>query len=387
MKSQKHTKLTIFTTTLVLLAVVLVACALGAARSAFDNETLEFLSTDVPLRADIEARYVFTPNCIPWWMEETPYGLEGALRTFLEHEGIIDVSRPTLPIEGVESSDRIDLRSLMLHNIDDVCYILGEQIGTNEGLGKLYTYYFENGMHVSVNENELIVSLLLEYNQADDRSQFLFDGIDGTSTYANVVARFGNNPYSIRTGPDETHVGAVNSYGYFYDWHDFVRFFFDTGGNVVAISIFFTEATVTPFVREDGSALAVHGFVGRIYYQRDTATDMPRIYFLGRGFPVSQLRNETIVGSATITQDSLRISFVVARNNIIVEQIDEPLGTVVGPWVEFEHLQGIGITEMTSHPFRFDNGHEPLHFELAEENALALAEMLRQVLEIVDDHM
>ena len=26
---------------------------------------------------------------IPWWMEETPYGLEAALRTFLEREGIL----------------------------------------------------------------------------------------------------------------------------------------------------------------------------------------------------------------------------------------------------------------------------------------------------------
>lgn len=35
---------------------------------------------------------------IAWWMEETPYGLEGALRTFLEHEGILQA-----PIDDVST--------------------------------------------------------------------------------------------------------------------------------------------------------------------------------------------------------------------------------------------------------------------------------------------
>ena len=287
----------------------------------------------------------------------------------------------------VGTHERVDLRWLMLQEFEGVRHMMGTQTGSNDGVGMWDTYNFENGLNVSVNENGIITSIMLEYAGVSNPRHFHFAGIDGTSSYADVIAQFGNNPYTIRAGSDEARVGAVRAYGYFVDWHMFAYFFFDADNNVVAISFFPAEETTTPFVRAEIGALAVHGFGGRVYYQKGNAIDMPSIYFAGRRFPVAQLENETIEGGIIITQDSLRINLAVARNDIIIGQIDGPLGTLAGPWLEYEYLPGIGISEIVHHPFEFTNGHEPLHFEFAEENALALAQMMMQVLEVVDRHL
>jgi len=64
---------------------------------------------------DARTLLVFTINSdeitflgsIPWWMEETPYGLEGALRTFLEQEGLIDTIEPISYVGAAHETHRI----------------------------------------------------------------------------------------------------------------------------------------------------------------------------------------------------------------------------------------------------------------------------------------
>ena len=111
------------------------------------------------------------------------------------------------------------------------------------------------------------------------------------------------------------------------------------------------------------------------------------IYFAGTGFLVGVLADEAIEGMVFVTQDSLRISLVVARNEIILAQTDGPLGTLAGPWVEFEYLPEVGLIEMIHHPFEFQNDQEPLHFELPEEDAIAFAQLMLRALHLVDEYI
>jgi len=143
-----------------------------------------------------------------------------------------------------------------------------------------------------------------------------------------------------------------------------------------------------PLVTAEDGLFTVWAFGGHIMYN-------PRerfLYFFMRDLPVAQLENEAIEGWAEVTQDSLRVGFYVARNDIIIEHTDGPLGTLAGPGMSFEHIAGIGIIEMKSHPFNFqDRGwetdHEPLYFDFEEESAEAFAQMLRQALRLVDDYI
>lgn len=87
---------------------------------------------------DARALLVFTTNndvvtflgTIPWWMEETPYGLAGALRTFLEEEGLIDAIEP-IPYVGVAHATQ-RIVSMMPLPRDDMS-LRSIQIGADHG--------------------------------------------------------------------------------------------------------------------------------------------------------------------------------------------------------------------------------------------------------------
>ncbi|MCL2499398.1 MAG: hypothetical protein FWE90_03565 [Defluviitaleaceae bacterium] len=151
----------------------------------------------------------------------------------------------------------------------------------------------------------------------------------------------------------------------------------------------------TPFVLEEFGAFVVYGFGGRIeFHTRGIAQEMPRIYFEGH-FQIDQLEDEFIHGWVNTTQDSMEITFIVVKNELIMERTDGPLGMPAGPIVIFVYKEGAGITDMTLHPFEFiefDNDttgtdYEPLEFDFAEENALAFALLIREAERLVDDYL
>ena len=145
------------------------------------------------------------------------------------------------PYIAVAPLTRVDLSSLLRdNNFNEQRHLFGVQVGTNEGMGMHYTYFFEGGLHVSVH-NDRIPSVSVDYRQAGNPSRHHFNGIDNTSTYDDVVAAFGNQPYNIRIGTDEERAGAVVSYGYWAEEHEFVRFFFDANDMVIAISFFLAQ--------------------------------------------------------------------------------------------------------------------------------------------------
>ena len=137
------------------------------------------------------------------------------------------------------------------------------------------------------------------------------------------------------------------------------------------------------YVTQVDGRFEIDGLGGHVSYNPHDGS----IYFAGSGFTVGVLADEAIEGMVFVTRDSLRISLMVARNEIILTQTDGPLGTLAGPWVEFEYLPEIGLIEMINHPFEFQNDQEPLHFELPEEDAIAFARMMLQVLHMVDEYI
>jgi len=87
---------------------------------------------------DARTLLVFTTNndevtflgTIPWWMEETPYGLAGVLRTFLEGEGLLDAIEP-IPYVGVAHATQ-RIVSMMPLPRDDMS-LRSIQIGADHG--------------------------------------------------------------------------------------------------------------------------------------------------------------------------------------------------------------------------------------------------------------
>ena len=119
-------------------------------------------------------------------------------------------------------------------------HLFGRLIGIGHHESPLY--YYENGLivsHLHIPYSPApISSIIIDYGRADNRSAFHFNGIDGTSTYNDVVAMFGE-PHMTRAGSDEERLGAVKSYGYWVlEDSRVVRFNFDEDYNVVAINFF-----------------------------------------------------------------------------------------------------------------------------------------------------
>jgi len=112
-------------------------------------------------------------------------------------------------------------------------HVFGNQTGYSD-IGRESTYYFENGIHVGVSEaTRSIVHISVDFRLAGDNPRFNFIGIDGESSYADVIALFGNSIY--QAGECEI-TGAIKSYGYWImNETQFVTFFFDSNEDVVAI--------------------------------------------------------------------------------------------------------------------------------------------------------
>ncbi|MCL2217429.1 MAG: M56 family metallopeptidase [Defluviitaleaceae bacterium] len=343
---------------------------------------------------------------IPWWMEETPYGLEGALQTFLANESIALVSTaelchcgehyvgenlrwPTPPL-NIREWNEVD--DEFLNNFQTIHTLTSHEQGGFE------RPYWLVSQEVEFNHHTII--LWPDERLRDFRFVALgFNDDDGHVTFytREILFRIGE------LAPNDAVALNVSFLHYliprggiiFYDArgerrkmliHESMR-----GGCFPLFNLGIHDEThfagwsESPFVERDSGVFIVHGFGGHVSYNPQ-AGHMGEFYFAGN-FPAPGLENESIEGMAIVTQDSLRIHFEVARNDIILEFTDGPLGTLAGPGVSFEYLPGLGITGLTFHPFEFQNGHEPLHFDFTEENAIAFGQMVRQWLHLIDAYI
>ena len=143
-------------------------------------------------------------------------------------------------------SGRVDIRPLLgwgdnVPLFNEVMHLFGNQTSV-EGEGLYTMYTFDTGIRVGIASFEgtfdsirpgQIHRIHIDYRELNSISAFHFRGIDGTSTYDDVVTLFGVPDY-ISIG--DTIISATKFYRYWYDGA--VAFFFDTDGMVVAIALF-----------------------------------------------------------------------------------------------------------------------------------------------------
>jgi len=473
MTSKKHTKLAVIISTLVLLAVVLAACALGAARNASDNEsaddnpqtiqdfafqyindlvqeltvgvfphgvdddyfyvrpaniieinintlekeaefdnvlphTIELWRLDfMILTDDLEDGYLrwgtFSPDedgwvghrtawndsrtllvftvdgesiellgSIPWWMEETPYGLEGALHTFMGQSSLqSDLRTPTPPL-NIREWNEVDNAFLdSFGGRQGLTFVEHGDLSNPIPFVERWWWHsqLENHTMIFWADEELFDFrvVALGFNDTNDSMSFYvryeLDNIGwfapdslyflNASLLHYLIPRMGitftdshGNHHrmliqeSMRGEPYPLFNLAVHDESHFAAWDESVP--------------------PEPFVmREMGvSGYVIRGIGGhRVSYDpRQGSFD-----FAGSGFDVMGLYGEAIEGVAQITQDSIRVIFAVARNEIILPNIDGPLGTLAGPTVAFEYIRGVGIVgDIEIYPFEFyDDRHMP----------------------------
>jgi hypothetical protein len=127
--------------------------------------------------------------------------------------------------------------------LDDIRHYLGnETMREYDGTFFHYIYSFNTGIQIGTNERNNALDIFVDFGQEITIINFQINGIGRSSTYNDVAESFGNQPHDIRTGAGEEIIGAVKSYGFWLTEHEFVRFFFDERGVVVAIHLFLAEA-------------------------------------------------------------------------------------------------------------------------------------------------
>jgi hypothetical protein len=156
-------------------------------------------------------------------------------------DSIYEKNEPEPPAtQAMDSQTAVDLRLLIGSNLENVRPFLGEETHSSEGFLHYRYYNFDTGIRVTVCEEMNILSVLVEYGD-DNKTRYHFDGLNGEFTYDDVVAFFGKILYIVREGMDEFMVGAEKSYGYWVGAHEFLYVFFNSGGEVVALSYFLAE--------------------------------------------------------------------------------------------------------------------------------------------------
>ena len=160
-------------------------------------------------------------------------------------------------LSSPEQTENVDIKLVLGRNFYAVRHLFGNLTSLGEDPIHRFFRVFDTGLFVrygtagwlddgTLVTNNYIKSIFVDYGQTDDLTFYHFDGIDGTSTYDDVIKMFGDQPDNIREGGmDEELVGAIVSYGYWVvDMSAFVRIFFDADDAVVAISFFCAEMPV-----------------------------------------------------------------------------------------------------------------------------------------------
>ena len=152
---------------------------------------------------------------------------------------------------------RRDLEFPLHRNFYDIRHTFGNEINsyydaTMEGVYRWY--YFDDGLRVGIDRSGTIGILCFDFTRQGNRTAYHFRGIDGTSTYGDVLSMFRDFLfYSYYDYPLYLQqLGIVSSWGYliegvaygeFFYSSKFVMFLFDEYGDVVAIQAYLGWAT------------------------------------------------------------------------------------------------------------------------------------------------
>ena len=106
----------------------------------------------------------------------------------------------------------------------------------------------------------------------------------------------------------------------------------------------------------------------------------------GRFEGITGLADEWVEGASRLVPEGISVEFAVARNTIIIEYTDGPLGTLAGPAVMFTYNPHTGhLSDVRHHPFVFhDDAHPPLHFDMPEQGMIEMAHALLLAFELVE---
>ena len=209
---------------------------------------------------------------------ETPAQLIGGrtllpLRAVLENIGYYlnwDGATNTVFItsEGERAPDApvANVRHFLLAELDDIIDLLGERVSVvepdPENPRDIWpTYIFDTGIQLEIDsegDGNIVKSVFVDYRIAENR--FHFDGFNAESTYDDVVALFGDEPYYIGLiEAADPAVDAVSMYGYYFyavritdrnarldldalseddGNRHMIRFYFNAAGGVVGIRFY-----------------------------------------------------------------------------------------------------------------------------------------------------
>ena len=358
-----------------------------------DNNTLEFYSANVPLFADYGARYVISTNgadlvadtphedlpnilchCgehyigqdlrqptpplnIREWNEVDEsfldnFGPRQGL-AYIEHSG--DLANPVTRVEEWWGHSQLEYHTMLIWADQEIYDFRVVALGFDE-TGDTMSFYVR---HELLSFGWLAPNNLLMINASLLHYLIPRMGITFTDAYGNNHRMLISE--SMRGGCFPLFNLAVHDESHFALWDD--------------------TRQPLPFVIEDMGSYNVRGLGGRIMFDPGQRT----LFFAGFDFDVPGLYGEHIEGSAELTQDSIRVGLAVARNEIIMAYTDGPLGTLAGPSVTFEYVPRVGIIDgVNQRPFVFYNdAHVPLYFELPEEGAIELVQLLLRANELI----
>ena len=147
--------------------------------------------------------------------------------------------------EEIVEQPTLDIQNLLGANFDDVRHLFGTEI--SHGPGNAWFYAFDTGLVVD-GYNNRIIAVAINYERARSLTEINFHGIDGTSTYADVIALLGDSLFNIFFEDFSEEQLKTTVYEYWVYENEFVRFWF--GENDTVRSIVFFERIYSDYAKE-----------------------------------------------------------------------------------------------------------------------------------------
>jgi len=388
----KYMKLTVITSTLILICVFITACTSNTDGDVAANDKADYMP-DTPYVSDVsyvptehlptnfDALYAngeLCPLCgdhfigedlrtptpplfIREWHEvdeEFWNNMDGRIGlTYIEHSG--DMDNPIAQIEQWWGASQLDYNTMLIWSEEELRDVRVVALGFND-FGDEMSFFVRHELLTIgwLSPNSMIMVNAGLFHYLIPRMGITFTDASGNHNRMLIHESMRGGCYPL------FNLGIFDE-NHFALWDD--------------------SSKPLPFVKRDMNTFEVHGLGGRIFVNQN----MHDIYLgISDDIDIVGLQGESIEGVARITQDSMQIYFAVARNEIIIEHTDGPLGTLAGPSVEFEYMSGMGLVDgITFHPFEFYNSaHPPLNFELSEEDAVQFAHILLKAVELVAEY-
>ncbi|MCL2527593.1 MAG: hypothetical protein FWE42_04160 [Defluviitaleaceae bacterium] len=152
---------------------------------------------------------------------------------------VLPPDQPYTPHDPPHESHSLDIQVIMGQDsftvFEEWYHLFGDLIEYSD-IGMYSTYYFE-GVHIRVSEvTRVITYIFIDYRQKTYPYTYNFNGINGLSSYYDVVTLLGNQPHSIAEA-GENAIGNM-SYGYWVvEDSIFITLYFDDDGKVMALSL------------------------------------------------------------------------------------------------------------------------------------------------------